>query len=400
MKRLNLPHASAIVALASLMAFGTQVVFALLMLHLFSPTEVGEFSLLSQIGFFWMTLALAQAPLRLLANAHISLGASLREAVHTSLQRGLCLLPLTLLALWFSDVPLWPAILWITLLALFQMGWMLAQSLTLRTTNPWHKALVRVLPPLTAASAAWVGATLQSTAPTLVLSAIGGYLVGAGFLVPLWVTTSDETPPTPIPEPAQADKRSTGLRLMHTLTDALLATALMVVWQRLYGAQETGWMSALLRVLGFVPALVHMAWAQVLLAERAATPSRSSPLTPGRLALGAFCAVALLAFFCAMALQQHWLDARWRGIGSYLVALALWQGCACLSAAFSHRPFQTGRAAHYSWACITLTATQASVLLAPLAWDTSWSASHHMLAYALTSAVGLIGLTSWMARLR
>jgi hypothetical protein len=50
-----------------MLAFATQVAFALLMLRWFTPQEVGEFSVISQIGFFWMTLALAQAPLGLLA---------------------------------------------------------------------------------------------------------------------------------------------------------------------------------------------------------------------------------------------------------------------------------------------------------------------------------------------
>ena len=401
MKCLGLPRASGVVALASMLAFGIQVAFALLMLRLFSPAAVGEFSLLSQIGFFWMTLALAQAPLRLLANAHIPMGLSLREAWRTSLQRGLWLLPLTLLALWLSDVPPWPAILWVLLLALSQMGSMLAQSLTLRAASHWQKALVRVLPPLTAAIAAWLGASLDGSGLVLVLSAICGYAMGAAFLVPLWIATRTEAPissEATAALPAQTDPRSTRLRLMHTLTDAMLATTLVVVWQRLYGAQDTGWMTALLRVLGFVPALVHMAWAQVLLASPSS--SRRHHLTPMRLGLGAFAAVAVLSLGCAIALQQHWLDARWNGMGPYLFALALWQGCACLSAAFGHRPFQTGHASQYSLACMALTALQTGVLLAPLAWSTPWSASQHMLAYALTSAVGLVGLTAWMSRLR
>jgi len=44
----------------------------LLMLRYFSPEEVGMFSVISQIGFFWTTLALAQTPLRLLANHGVS----------------------------------------------------------------------------------------------------------------------------------------------------------------------------------------------------------------------------------------------------------------------------------------------------------------------------------------
>ncbi|WP_158268135.1 hypothetical protein [Limnohabitans sp. Jir61] len=43
---------SRVVALSSAVAFATQVAFALLMLRLFSPQEVGEFSVISQIGFF------------------------------------------------------------------------------------------------------------------------------------------------------------------------------------------------------------------------------------------------------------------------------------------------------------------------------------------------------------
>ena len=37
-----------------------------------------------------------------------------------------------------------------------------------------------------------------------------------------------------------ADPRSATLRMAHTLVDALLATAIIVVWQRMYGAEETG----------------------------------------------------------------------------------------------------------------------------------------------------------------
>ena len=87
MSWLRLPRASHTVALASLIAFATQVVFALLMLRLFTPEEVGEFSVLSQIGFFWMTLALAQAPLSLLANAHVPAEQAARSAWHASVVR-------------------------------------------------------------------------------------------------------------------------------------------------------------------------------------------------------------------------------------------------------------------------------------------------------------------------
>ena len=54
---------SKIVALSSVVAFALQIALALLMLSYFSPEEVGMFSVISQIGVFWTTLALAQMPL-------------------------------------------------------------------------------------------------------------------------------------------------------------------------------------------------------------------------------------------------------------------------------------------------------------------------------------------------
>jgi len=186
--------------------------------------------------------------------------------------RGLGLLPVAALAVWFSQLVMWPALLWALLLAFCQMGWMLAQSLTLRVGTPWQQALVRVLPPATAAAtaltAALLGASLGWEGPVLLLAALLGYAVGAAWLVPAFRAHGVQHIAAPITNASihcapQSDPRSAALRMAHTLVDALLATAIVVVWQRLYGAEETGWMSALLRVLGFVPALVHMAWAQV-----------------------------------------------------------------------------------------------------------------------------------------
>jgi len=421
MTALRLPRThrtSRTVALASLVAFVTQVVFALLMLRLFTPEEVGEFSVLSQIGFFWMTLALAQAPLSLLANAHLPAELAARHAWHTSLVRGLWLLPLVVLALGFSQLNSWPALLWVLLLAVCQMGWTLAQAFSLRVGTAWHQAAVRVLPPLTATCAAvaavGMGANTQDSWPSLVLSAVLGYAVGATWLLPAWrqvATPSDarrtDASDAPITSNAngtsstdasavQADTRSTRLRMAHTVVDALLATAIVLVWQRLYGAQETGWMTALLRVLGFLPAVVHMAWAQVMLAK----PQETSRASPWWLGLAAFVCVILLGFACATALYAQWLDARWSGVWSYIAPLVLWQGCACLSAAFSHRPFQTQSASRYSWACMGLALAQGLVLVAPLVLGMSISASEHVSGFALVSSLGLLGLTFWMAKLR
>ncbi|PQA81785.1 hypothetical protein C5F52_17320 [Limnohabitans sp. TS-CS-82] len=453
MSWLKLLRASHTVALSSLVAFGTQIAFALLMLRLFTPQEVGEFSVLSQVGFFWMTLALAQAPLGLLANVHTPADQALRLAWRSSVRRGLLLLPFAALALWLSHLSLWPALLWVLLLAFFQMGNLLSQSYSLRAGSAWQQAAVRVLPPLTAAlfalTTAWLthmgtsqdmppaSANLQDL-PVLVIAAILGYAVGAAWLVPAICQTSAQprngaeksvakaqvhlaaasSQASDAPSPQQSDNRSATLRMAHTLADALLATALVVVWQRLYGAQETGWMTALLRVLGFVPAVVHMAWAQVVLAQgphekqdieaHASAPSKNFLSTTRQrhhkaavwLGLSAFSAVVVLGGVCALALNWQWLDTRWDGVWAYIVPLVLWQGCACISAAFSHRPFQTHAAARYSWTCMGLALLQAVVLLAPLGFAQPMDAAQHMLTFALVSSLGLFGLTTWMARLR
>lgn len=407
----QLPSSSHTVALASVVAFGTQVVFALLMLRLFTPQAVGEFSLLSQIGFFWMTLALSQAPLRLLANAHVPAHVALREAWRSSLRRGVWLLPVAAGAVWLSGLTAASALLWVLLLAVCQMGWMLAQSVTLRVGSRWQQATVRVLPPLTAALAALCGAWMAWPGPTLVWSAVLGYALGAAWLVPAWQGLSHEAHTDPHTDPAQSDPRSAGLRFAHTLSDALLATSLVVVWQRLYGAQDTGWLTALLRVLGFVPALVHMAWAQVVLAQGQ---------TPQHLALGdaapqklhtavllgliAAACVLGLGWICALALEWHWLDARWAGVWAYLVPVTGWQVGACLLAAVSHRPFQTQAAVRYSWACIALTGVQAGVLWWPVLVNMTSGvtpdAAQHIATFACVSGLGLLALSVWMARLR
>ncbi|MFY7905480.1 MAG: hypothetical protein ACOVO0_05025 [Burkholderiaceae bacterium] len=401
-------NTSRTIALASLVAFATQVVFALLMLRLFTPEEVGEFSVISQIGFFWMTLALAQSNLSLLANQHVPAPLAARQAWRASALRGLGLLPVAALAVWFSQLSMWPALLWALLLAFCQMGWMLAQSFTLRAGSAWQQAAVRVLPPATAAAcaltAALLGASFGWNSPVLLLAALLGYAVGAAWLVPAFRARSEQRieasrmhePPT---APQQSDPRSAALRMAHTLVDALLATAIIVVWQRLYGAEETGWMSALLRVLGFVPAVVHMAWAQVALAQ--GSHIRHAALAkPVWLGLGAFASVALLGGACATALQLGWLAPKWSGVLHYITPLVMWQGCACLSAAFSHRPFQTKAAMKYSWACIGLATAQGLVLTAPITLAAPVDAVLLVTAFALVSAVGLLTITAWMARLR
>ena len=401
-------NTSRTIALASLVAFATQVAFALLMLRLFTPQEVGEFSVYSQIGFFWMTLALAQSNLSLLANQHVPAALAARQAWLASALRGLCLLPVAALAVWFSQVAMWPALLWALLLAFCQMAWMLAQSFTLRAGSAWQQAAVRVLPPATATATALmailVSASLAWDGPVLLIAALLGYAVGAAWLVPAFFPEGEQSldlAPSlePLSATQQADSRSATLRMAHTLVDALLATAIIVVWQRLYGAEETGWMSALLRVLGFVPAVVHMAWTQVALTQGEES-LRVTWISPLRLGLGAFICVITLGMSCATALNQEWLDQRWSGVWPYIAPLVLWQGSASLSASFSHRPFQTQSAKTYSWACIAVGLLQTMFLLVPITLEISIDPKQHIAVFALVSSLGLLGLTMWMARLR
>jgi uncharacterized membrane protein YqaE (UPF0057 family) len=400
------------VALASLLSFGTQVVFALLMLRWFSPQEVGEFSVISQIAFFWMTLALAQAPLSLLVNhTHVAHQEARRHWL-SSMWRWLMLAPLAGLALWVSQLQMLPALWWVVLIALCQLSWGLAQSFVLRTGNTQQQLYVRVVPPVCSVLVAWVGSQLtevtQWQGPTLLLAALLGYFVGSLWLVPAWFNVVELQTTTAANEPSlseqaqpgtplqQADNRSTSLRLSHTFFDVLLATSVIIVWQRLYGAQETGWLSALLRVFGFVPAVIHMAWAQVKLSQ---PPQQVSK---GSLSVGLFGCLSLLAIGLAglFALHMQWLDAQWQGIANYLWPLLLWQCSACLSASVSHRPFQTGAARQYSAFCIGIALLQIVWLFAPVFLPVQISPQTHLISFVLVSSLFFLGLAKWMYSLR
>ncbi len=402
---LKLPSASRSVALASALAFGAQVLFALLMLKAFSPQAVGEFSVVSQIAFFWMTLSLAQTPLSLLANTHIEPHSALHQAWRESCRRALYLLPVAAVALGLSGLAIWPLLLVAGALALCQMAWGLAQSIVLRTRLAQQQWAVRVLPPFVALIAAAFAACWEATGSSLLASALLGYAVGASWLWSAWrggagLSTepifSQAEGNTSEPSSLQRDHRSPRLRLAHTLCDALMATALIVVWQRVYGAQETGWMSALLRVLGFVPAVVHMAWAQVMLTRQG--HEHGAQGCTGLMGVWAAGLVAALSVACALVLHWGWLNPRWNGVLDYLWPLALWQASACVFASLSHRPFQVGSAIAYSWGCMGVVVMQSLALLLPLL-ASDLSASTHMAVYACVSALGLGGMAVWMRQL-
>ncbi|UUZ65753.1 hypothetical protein LP417_16005 [Polaromonas sp. P1-6] len=292
---------------------------------------------------------------------------------------------------------------WAALLAVLQLVWYLAQPMTLKTASTKSIALGRALPPVIALAVAGIVGSRwpQTGAISLLLAAASGYGVGALWLLPARREALQCAGPgagaTTIiaPTPSQADDRSTALRLAHAATDALTGTAILLLWQRSHGAAEAGYLAVLLRVLGFVPGVIHAAWAQVLLADGASR--RRSAAMAG---LGGAMLVAALALACAFALRVQWLTSAWAGVLPYLMPLVLWQGAACLLAAFSHLPFQHGRARAYSYAAIGFDALQLLVLCTPLVFGLPISATEHAWWLGGVSAAGLLMLGLWLVRLR
>jgi len=384
---------SKIVALSSAVAFALQIALALLMLRYFSPEEIGTFSVISQIGFFWTTLALAQSPLRLLANHSASVFDDARQAWFSSLQRFVWLLPVAALAVWWSGLSFVNALLWAVSLSLCQLTWMLAQSMRLRMASVWAQAGVRVLPPLMALLVAVLAVSMECSGSALLAAALIGYAAGAAWLLPALLSSGQFSQGTSTESIASTfgDDRSATLRMAHTLVDALLATAIVVVWQRFYGSQETGWMAAPLRVMGFVPAVVHMAWAQVMLAQP--QHARIKPLWVG---LAGFACVAVLGGACTFALEMGWLGAQWEGVRPYLLPLVIWQGSACMGAAFSHLPFHNVNARRYSWVCMGVAGLQAIVLFVPVGFSLNEPAHNLMFFFATISCICLLATATWL----
>ena len=397
---------SKIVALSSAVAFALQIALALLILRYFSPEEMGMFSAISQIGLLWTSIALAQTPLLLLANHGASVFDDVRHAWVSSLQRFVWLSPFTALAIWWSDLSFVNALLWALLLSLCQLTWMLAQSMRLRMVGACAQVGVRVLPQLIALFFTLAAVYMQWRGQTLLTAALLGYAVGAAWLFPallsFWrkrfanvsrVPYKTAHPATTL-EPLQptntilfGDNRSTNLRMAHTLIDAALVTAIVVVWHRLYGAEETGWMTASLRLMGFVPSVVHLAWAQVQIAQPIAQRKEVNPFWVG---LGGAVCVSLLGASCAIAIAKGWLREDWQGIWTYLFPLVLWQGSACFIAAYSHIPFKTNKARKYSYLCIGVGIFQISVLLTSCVIQIEITPFMHFLGFSIFNLIGFI----------
>ena len=406
----SLPRATGPAALGSLVSLAAQGFLALVLFRLFSPEEVGVFSATSQLAFFWASLALAQSPLSLLAERHQEPRAAARRAWRQSAWRLLWLAPVAALgAVWSGLDDAAQVWAWAAALGLAQLSWLLAQSLTLRVGSRWSVGLVRMVPPVLAAAVAVLGAVLFPERgeglelPVLLVSACLGYLAGAVWMrlafqsaaVPDAAGAAEADSglgPATAEAPPSLDPRSARLKMLHTLSDGLAATALALSWPAHYGAQEAGWLLALLRILSFIPALVHTAWAQVVLSS--ATKVQLRPLQVAWAASALVLAVGVLA---QLALTWGWLDERWQGLSAYVWPLVLWQTAACFVAAHAHLPFQKGLAAGHSWLCVVMNAGFIALCVV-LPWASTLSASTHMVWLSSYMLLSLAGLTLWVAK--
>ena len=134
---------------------------------------------------------------------------------------------------------------WTAAIALTQMGWLMAQSLTLRIHSPLSIALVRLLPPMLAALLVAVGAVWleRRDSSTLAAAALAGYAAGALWLVP--VARAQDTDAASAVAPGAGDPRSERLKFIHTLSDVLVSTALAAHWSLVYGAAQAGCLQGL-----------------------------------------------------------------------------------------------------------------------------------------------------------
>lgn len=148
--------------------------------------------------------------------------------------------------------------------------------------------------------------------------------------------------------------------------------------------------------MGFVPAVVHMAWAQVLLAQP--KHAHTDPLWVG---LGGFTCVALLGAGYAVAQEMGWLGEQWRGVWPYLLPLVFWQGGACIVAALSHLPFLTRCSARkFSWLCIGVASLQFGALLATVAFSTQLPPAFSFIFFGVVSVMGMGILIKYLLKLQ
>lgn len=397
----GLPMASRPAALGSLVALAAQAVFAVFLLRGFAAEAVGTFSVISQVAFFWATLALSQSPVSLLAERSQPPAQAARQAWRASMARWLCLSPLMLIGLWWSSrgsadqALLLTACVWLVLMSGCQLSWQLAQSLVLRSRSDAALAWVRMTPALLGvlvAALAWL-VLPQPGAVLLLASATLGFAVGALWLFPAWThndglaqiardNRSSCADPT-------ADPRPLWLRSLHTFSDVGVVTLVAVSWQAQHGNAAAGHLLLLLRLTGFVPALVHSAWSQVALARTVEGTGAAQ-----RAAALACLLLALIGGAVALADVTGQIGPGWEGLRHLLGPVLAWQTGATLLATLAHRPFQCQRASAWSWSNIALNTLMALLVLWPIG-----SSQLHLQWLGYGAAAGHLLLWLWLLRL-
>jgi hypothetical protein len=349
LKRLlaKIPSSSAPLALANIGAFGIQGLFAVLLLGLFSPGQVAVYFVISQIAFFWQSLALAQSTTALLANRHKNLPQATRQVFGKGILRMALMAPGAVVAIWLSKLqPSLTYLAWALAIAISQMAWYVAQAYLLRAGTARQSAMTRVLPPLIAALIASVGAWFHWDGPVLLISALAGFAVGALWLKDTFIKLP-EAGPVSTQEPSrsniQKDDRSTLLRMMLTLIDGVFFTGIAIIWQSAYGPEHAGWLLTLMRLLGFIPSLVQVAWQQVILARPEEKQIRGLwvALSSSALVLGLGLLINALTYW-------NFLPARWHGLSNYWLPMVIWHVGGCWAITFGHLPYAKGLAIQFS----------------------------------------------------
>lgn len=368
----RLPSRSIPLGIANIATFGIQGLFAVLLLGLFRPEQVATFLVITQIAFFWQSLALAQSQTAIITNRFENISAATREAWRKSVLRLLVVAPLAWVAIQYSDFdvggasrhtatePTLELLIWAAVIALCQASWYLAQAYLLRAGTVAQSAWVRVMPALVSVLVASAGGLAGLNGSVLLGAALVGFGAGALFLLPAW----RDRPLASVADTArlrsQRDDRSLTLRTVHTLLDGAFFTGVAVVWHGSYGAEQAGWLLTLMRLLGFVPGLVSSTWQQLVLAAPEQKQIRGLWV-----ALGSSGVVFGLAGVMAWLARVGWLPDAWQGIGQYALPVAIWQASSCFVATFGYLAFARGRAVLFSRLGCFVYATGLALLTLP-----------------------------------
>jgi len=393
----RLPNRSVPLAIANVTAFAVQGIFAVLLLGLFKPEQVALYLVISQIAFFWNGLALAQSNNAIITNRFDCLNQATRDAWRKSMLRMVLIAPLAYVAILASDfgsheIRVSKAsdgaailFLWAAAISICQMSWYLAQAYLLRAGTVKQSAWVRALPALVSVTLASAGGLMKYNGSVLLIAGLAGFAVGALFLVPAWlrkIPTPGNDNARPI---SQRDDRSTVLRLVYTLLDGIFFTGLAVIWHSTYGAEQAGWLLILMRLLGFVPALVSSTWHQVVLAAPEQKKIRGLWV-----ALASSTLVIIIAATVWVLAKHHWLPVRWTGIAQYAWPAALWHTSGCFAATFGYLAFARGRAVLFSKLSCVLYLIALAVLIIPTLGLNLAPVSHFQLLAVVFAGLSLV----------